>query len=380
MIDMVTYLSVFSTLALALSVTYFVSWLMDKRSESLLYWAAGLLLIAVSSSIMLARLYLRSEISMVLGNSLSVVSYVLILCGVREFFGRTVPSVINCSVIFLASFFVLAVAVEIDYQTFNIVVVAAIMFLYGLIAYNLLRDSSQRSLPVIMTGLACILTVFFLVFRLLDHILIKEIADIQTNSAATQVALILSFASFVVVYTGFLAIHLERAHKKLITQDNTDRLTQLRTREDFITTVKPAYARSTRTGEPATVLMIDVDSFKPLNDSNGHLAGDYLLKTIADSIKHELREQDIVARYGGKEFIAFLPNTEKLIAVQTAERLREKIESMQLEFNGEALAATISIGVAEKTDDGDSIESIISNADEALGRAKAAGCNCVIVT
>ncbi len=128
--------------------------------------------------------------------------------------------------------------------------------------------------------------------------------------------------------------------------------------------------------EPFSIIMIDVDFFKKINDTYGHLAGDYILKEIANIIKNNIRESDICGRFGGEEFIIILPNTKLAGAIKTAERLREAIEKHKFRFERKDIKVTASFGVTSSGIN-DSIESLISRADEALYEAKRKGRNRV---
>lgn len=129
---------------------------------------------------------------------------------------------------------------------------------------------------------------------------------------------------------------------------------------------------------PFTVLLCDLDHFKLINDNFGHDAGDEVLRHTSRILKQHARKSDYVGRWGGEEFVLFLPHTEIEGALQLAERIRESIEDSLIIFNGNQIKVTISIGLSElsSTDD---LKSIISKADDALYSAKAAGRNKVML-
>lgn len=128
------------------------------------------------------------------------------------------------------------------------------------------------------------------------------------------------------------------------------------------------------------VLMIDVDHFKAVNDKLGHPTGDQVLKAVADTLLRQfLRKEDFVARYGGEEFGVVIPDSTLENAEARAERLRQAIEAQRIEAGGYAIAATVSIGVAEMRPD-DTGESWMARADAALYEAKGRGRNCVVVS
>jgi diguanylate cyclase (GGDEF)-like protein len=126
------------------------------------------------------------------------------------------------------------------------------------------------------------------------------------------------------------------------------------------------------------VLIADLDHFKAVNDTYGHLAGDSVLRSIAKAMVESVRACDHVGRYGGEEFVVVLPNTGIKGAMDMAERIRRKIRLVTFNNDGEEFSMTLSIGVALCHDDDKSVEAILKRADDALYRAKANGRDQVI--
>ena len=132
-----------------------------------------------------------------------------------------------------------------------------------------------------------------------------------------------------------------------------------------------------RYGKPFSIIMFDLDHFKQLNDTEGHLAGDQMLKAVADGVQKKIRETDILFRYGGEEFLLILPETRKARALVMADRIRRTIEQLTVEYEGRWLHITASFGVTAVTSN-QSADEIIRQADERLYAAKKAGRNCVM--
>jgi diguanylate cyclase (GGDEF)-like protein len=128
--------------------------------------------------------------------------------------------------------------------------------------------------------------------------------------------------------------------------------------------------RAARERQPAAVMLIDLDHFKAVNDSHGHLAGDVVLRAVADCIKRELRGYDAVGRYGGEEFIAYLDRLDGAAALSVADRLRLAIRELPLD---DGIAITASFGLATYPHHGANIDTLIHAADVALYSAKRAG-------
>ena len=155
-----------------------------------------------------------------------------------------------------------------------------------------------------------------------------------------------------------------------------DRLTGLLNRRQFHILAEKSLSVITRHKRPLSVLIMDIDFFKKTNDTYGHNAGDAVLCSLAKLLTAELRESDLICRWGGEEFVALLPEIEKAEAVQTAKRINEQFASLSTNFQGQILQSTISIGVAHISSHS-TIEAIIHDADKALYRAKESGRNQV---
>ncbi|WP_229411171.1 MULTISPECIES: GGDEF domain-containing protein [unclassified Massilia] len=164
------------------------------------------------------------------------------------------------------------------------------------------------------------------------------------------------------------------ALEQLATRDG---LTGLANRRCFDDTLQAEWARAQRQGQPLSLLMVDVDNFKAFNDANGHLGGDECLKRIATAVASEMRANDLVARYGGEEFAVILPNQSLKGAASVAERIRTRVEQLQVPNRLAAgLHVTVSIGAATALASPDNGPSdLVATADAALYRAKHMGRN-----
>jgi diguanylate cyclase (GGDEF)-like protein len=159
----------------------------------------------------------------------------------------------------------------------------------------------------------------------------------------------------------------------------TDVLTGLYNRRHAMDRLAQEWAEAERSHRSLSVLMLDIDYFKAVNDSYGHDAGDAALRHIADILRALSRACDVVCRYGGEEFLLILPDTARQGALQLAERVKSVVEQQALTVRGAVLKMTASIGVAEKSDAVTSHEQLVTAADDALYRAKRYGRNRVEV-
>jgi diguanylate cyclase (GGDEF)-like protein len=177
----------------------------------------------------------------------------------------------------------------------------------------------------------------------------------------------------------------ETAQSKLLEQNRrleeltvTDNLTGLANRRSLVENLTLQLERYRRNGQPFSVLMLDLDNFKSVNDRYGHLAGDEVLRRFSTSMVGSIRSVDFAARYGGEEFSIILFDTESSDASDLAERIRAQVDQMRVELEpGLVLTVTASIGVAEVCDTDAKPDDLLQRADAALYRAKQAGRNRV---
>ena len=161
---------------------------------------------------------------------------------------------------------------------------------------------------------------------------------------------------------------------------NFDYLTGVHARGHFMELAKQELKRAIRYRNPLSILMMDIDSFKSINDSYGHRVGDLVLKMLTKVCQTSLRENDIFGRLGGEEFAVVLPETDNNQASEVAERLRKAVSLTQVSLElGFELKFTVSIGVAILSPQNEDIEVLLNQADKALYQAKAAGKNQVIL-
>jgi two-component system cell cycle response regulator len=169
-----------------------------------------------------------------------------------------------------------------------------------------------------------------------------------------------------------------RAREELLFRATHDALLGIWNRGALLDAFRRELERAARSQSPTAVLMIDVDHFKKVNDSRGHLTGDLVLREIVDRMQKAVRPYDLVGRYGGEEFLIVLPGCDRNQARESAERIRLAVVNEPVLANGSEFPVTISIGVAV-TAPGDTSESeVLASADTAMYRAKSAGRNCTV--
>lgn len=168
-----------------------------------------------------------------------------------------------------------------------------------------------------------------------------------------------------------------RLREELREQATHDALTGLANHRALVDAIDHELGRARRTGRPLSVLFLDLDHFKALNDTLGHGAGDNALQETGDVIKASVREIDTVGRWGGEEFVALLPDTDRSAALVAAERIRSAIATHHYS-SVEGACLTCSIGVATRSVDGSDRDTLLASADRAMYSAKRSGRNRVI--
>lgn len=182
-----------------------------------------------------------------------------------------------------------------------------------------------------------------------------------------------------------ITIHRANVYAEVLQHATLDALTGLNNRRQFELRLKQEVSTSIRQDKPLCAIMLDVDFFKKVNDTYGHVAGDIVLKNVAALIKQELREYDIASRYGGEEFAILLPFTKIEEAFAVAQRLRNTVENTQIDITEaenkndvKFVNVTVSIGVYQYKP-GDTEQDLYANADKALYEAKTHGRNKVVI-
>jgi diguanylate cyclase (GGDEF)-like protein len=170
------------------------------------------------------------------------------------------------------------------------------------------------------------------------------------------------------------------AYRKLERMAIVDRLTGLYNRIRLDEKLQQEIIRANRYGSNIALCMLDIDDFKTINDSHGHLAGDQVLKTLGEILRDTMRDTDLAGRWGGEEFMLILPETSAEQAQAMAERIRETFEGCRFQVpDSEPVGMTVSCGIAA-FETGDDVDSLFQRADRALYKAKHNGKNCTMIS
>ncbi|HEY5602352.1 MAG TPA: diguanylate cyclase [Gammaproteobacteria bacterium] len=168
---------------------------------------------------------------------------------------------------------------------------------------------------------------------------------------------------------------LEQSRRYLKEQANTDPLTRLANRRSFFSSASASLAQMLRQNEDFSIIILDIDHFKRINDTYGHQAGDMVLQQLATVLATAIREGDTLARIGGEEFVVASPYTNRLAAIVLSERLRKAVENAEFVFEGNRIPVTISLGIASMNKGDDDVDKLLGIADSRLYLAKQKGRN-----
>jgi diguanylate cyclase (GGDEF)-like protein/PAS domain S-box-containing protein len=214
------------------------------------------------------------------------------------------------------------------------------------------------------------------------------VAPMHTNLKALGVLLLTTAASNAfgepdqrllgsLATTAAAALQNARLHALIQRQAITDELTSLYNRRGLFAVGEREVARSHRFNHPLSAILLDIDDFKHINDTYGHLCGDQVLRQVAHCLETNLRSIDIIGRYGGDEFVILLPETDLFTAAEVAERLSSRVREMYVHCEAALLNTSISMGVTRVIQHTKNLEALFDQADRALYQAKQRGKDCV---
>ena len=182
----------------------------------------------------------------------------------------------------------------------------------------------------------------------------------------------------ILAFSHIYEITREQSESRLLKMAQTDALTGLANRARLSDVFEQERKRSLRNGTPLSVLVLDLDHFKQVNDQHGHEAGDLALRHVASTLRASLRATDLATRLGGEEFAILLTNTTADQAHRVADKIRGAIESHPVPYQDQSIGLTISGGIAQFGPDGGDLRSLIGRADQYLYHAKDSGRNRII--
>jgi diguanylate cyclase (GGDEF)-like protein len=357
----------------------------EHRSQALRWWGSGLLLYALGLVVTLMAVLGARSVALTVGNGLITAAPVLCAIGVlahtrmRLHFGWMSAGVAATLAVLAWNNFGFAPSAMVNLAAPS--VMAVVMFLLG--AFVVLREGPRES-AMANQFLAAIMVVAVATWVMR---IAAMYTAIQGSNDLERIDAIVSFFAIAQMVTGVGAtlalfwIDVRLMQAELSRVAHTDEVTGLPNRRAILARFKEEVARAARRKEKLAIAILDLDHFKRVNDSKGHAVGDEMLKAAAAAFISAKRNEDVLARIGGEEFLVVLASCQSLEgAAQAAERMREALAGVELRAGGEAVRISASGGVALYPDEGADWDALFSTADRRLYAAKGAGRNLIVAS
>ena len=343
--------------------------------DGLTLWASGLGLHTGAYILFAQRGRLSDLLTIAVANTLLSATFALFAEALYQFQQRRPPRlrVWLPGVVVAVSFYFLQQA-DVPRLMLGPLIYTAQCSLVLLAMWQKRRETIGRGQYFVATAFLLVIAVF------LGRVVALATGSVDTLSIGASnlvqaFSFLISIVCLIILSLGLVVMTKERSDERNRVLAMQDELTGLTNRRSILDTLDQQLAMARRSGQPLSLLMLDLDHFKRVNDSFGHLAGDAVLRQVASGIASRLRAQDIAGRYGGEEFLVILPGTTDDGAVQLAEELRKSIAAERIEIGeGHPITITISIGVCGGVPvAGQRVEDLIDAADRALYSAKENG-------
>lgn len=345
-------------------------------------WGFALLVATFASALLAGRDIIPDVLSVVAGNGLLGLSISLMIAAIAIFFGRPVPwKGLSACLLFIILGMSYTLASEQDQQMRTMFASGGNTVLLSMAAWIAFegRNTRQLRFGVYFTSACAGVTALVSFARLVTLLTGDEMhAGLLAESPMQRIYLATYSLNVLLVSVGFSIMGHEKLVENYQTLASHDELTGLYNRRYFIETAEQEILRAERYHRDVSLILIDIDHFKVINDTYGHQAGDRVIQDIADVMRQTFRKVDLFGRYGGEEFIALLPETQLTDAVYLSERIRTAINQRCVKFESSEITYSASFGVAAGQP-GVQLGHVVAQADEALYRAKNSGRNRVEV-
>ena len=343
------------------------------------YWSLALLLNSTAYVLYILRGHISDWISIVLANVALSGAFAAFLMGVLQFQRRTLPKkLIFAPVVLEAILFVWLIDAQNGRHIANAITLPGQMFWIVGLMLQQRHTTTGRGQYFVITGFLGLIAT--LINQGVSAFLnLHSISTIWMQSPAQTMVFLLAPVFTILISLGLVVMTKERTDERNRTLATRDELTGLFNRRAILESLAHHLTLAKRGLQPLSLLMVDIDFFKRVNDTYGHPSGDKVLSTMAALLSQHVREQDLVGRVGGEEFLIVLPNTPLEGAIRLAETLRMQVANTEFHcVDGLAIHITASFGACgldmDKPQDG---SELVNQADQALYKAKHSGRNRV---
>ena len=381
-LDYRTMLFMSGLLAVALSLFLLVINARIATLNGLIYWVFANLLIGVGILIFIFEI-IPLNIRALIGGLCLVFGLALYYFAIKIFEQyRLSPNIIKKT---FAAIFIINVAITLfsSHEYALILFNTALCVVFSLMSAMFLLKKHKVPEKLIehqFTG------VFFIIFASLTFYRLFILSSDQVSPVdhlvqwtQNEMTFLGCMLSVLAINFGFMAMANVRLAEQLTHAAGHDWLTGVMNRGSLEQASQVMKANSNRLGHTQSLLLMDLDRFKNINDNYGHLFGDKVIKIFAELARKSIREIDILGRYGGEEFCILMPNSNASDAAILAERIREKYAATPIFIEGVQIQCTVSIGISDSIDVGNDFKSMFGAADKALYAAKNAGRNKVMI-
>ena len=346
----------------------------------LAWWVAATLLQPAGFVLLAQRYHLPEWLTIVVANTLIALAFAAYAVALRRFFHlRVRPLLLVVMVLLAMAISVWWGLVRPDLTLRLIAISIALAWMLGYSALTIYRSPEAAGAVRHVAGGAFVFSAAVMLYR--AGVLMVDPDQVLTVFQLTHVQLLTYAVGSVlpvVATLGFLLLCTERSQRELERAARIDFLTGVYNRRAIEELGTRAIAAARRHGMPLSLLVVDIDHFKRINDELGHAAGDVALVQAVDRIRESLRAEDLLGRLGGEEFIVLMPNTDNASAAAAAERIRESFSGEPLVLGEQRRAVTLSIGVAVLAPADRHFSQLLQRADRAMYAAKNAGRDLVI--
>jgi diguanylate cyclase (GGDEF)-like protein len=258
------------------------------------------------------------------------------------------------------------------------VVLSALFAVAAGIAWQVVGESIQSARRLLVATFATCALVF--AARGIAAVFVSQpVRALLEPSGVAAAVVLVGMAALVAATFGFLLLHQESAQAEATRLATIDPLTGAYNRRTFHEIAEREMSRARRANQPLSIIMLDIDHLRRLNDDYGQKAGDEVLQRFADIVRTALRKEDMLVRFAGEQFLVMLPEVSGPGAVVVAGRIRRAVADEPIEAAGHMLEVTVSLGVAARLDEGpESIDGLVARAESALVLAKQRGRNRVV--
>jgi len=376
MIDFRTLIALLAAAEIALAVALWLG--AARRTHGIVPWVAGLGVRALALCIVLTASQPQAG-ALALGTGLVALSATLQGAAIMAFAKRQLPTWVHT-----AAFALVAVPMQMlanDASTsilFGGVMLGALFAVAAALAWQVVGGSVARARGLLAASFG--VAALALATRGVAAVFVAEpVRALLEPSGFAAAAELAASAALIAATLAFLLLHTTRADAEATRLATTDPLTGAFNRRTFHEMAEREMSRARRANQPLSIIMLDIDHLRRLNDDYGQRAGDEVLQRFADLVRTALRKEDMLVRFAGEEFLVMLPEVSGPGAVVVAGRIRRAVADVPIEAAGHQLQVTVSLGVAARLDEGpESIDGLVARAESALQLAKQRGRNRVV--